>query len=92
MYVIVQHLVTDPDFFYADIPGVAKNAPAGVLPRQFCPSEDKTAAVCLWEADSIDAVRGYLDTVTGDASEDTYFEVSREHAIGLPEPAATSVQ
>ena len=85
MDVIVQHRVKDPEFFFADIPGVAKNAPVGVQPLQFCPSQDRTAAVCLWRADSIELVRAYLDSVTGDAAENTYFEVSREHAIGLPE-------
>ena len=84
MYVIAQHIVKDVDFFFADIPAVAENAPAGVHPRQFCPSKDKTTAVCLWEADSVDAVKAYLDGVTRDAAENTYFQVSDEHAIGLP--------
>lgn len=92
MYIIAQHRVTDPDFFFADIPAVASNAPAGLQARQFCPSQDKTTAVCLWEADSIDALRGYLDSVTGTASDNTYFPVSNEHAIGLPEARAASTQ
>jgi hypothetical protein len=84
MYVIAQHVVKDVDFFFADIPAVARNAPAGVHPQQFCPSTDQTTAVCLWEADSVDSVKAYLDRVTGDAAENTYFQVSDEHAIGLP--------
>lgn len=84
MYLIVQHRVNDPDFFFADIPSVARNAPAGIRPLQFCPSQDQTAAVCLWEADSVEALSGYLDGVTGDASDNTYFAVSTEHAMGLP--------
>lgn len=87
MYVVAQHQVKDPEFFFADVPGIAKNAPPGVHPRMFCPSEDKTAAVCLWQADSLDPVREYLDAATGDASDNTYFEVSKEYAIGLPEAA-----
>ena len=90
MYVVVQHRVKDPKFFLADIPSVAKNAPPGVHPRMFCPSSDATVAVCLWQADSIESVRQYVDSATGDASENTYFEVSKEHAVGLPEAAATS--
>jgi hypothetical protein len=92
MFVIVQHRVKDPAHFFADVPGVASKAPAGIVPRQFCPSADKTAAVCLWEADSVEAVRAYLDPVTGDASENTYFAVGEAHAIGLPEPAAMGSQ
>ena len=90
MYVIAQHKVKDPVAFFSDIPGVAMNAPPGVHGRQLCPSQDETAAVCLWEADSIDAVRAYLDGVTGDAAENTYFEVSKEHAFGLPEAVSAN--
>lgn len=89
MHVMVQHRVNDPEFFFADIPAVAGNAPAGVKAVQFCPSRDRTAAVCLWEADSIEAVKGYLNPLTGDTSDNTYFEVSAEHALGLPATAAT---
>jgi hypothetical protein len=49
---------------------------------------DRSVAVCLWEADSVDTLRDYLDSVTAGASENTYFEVDRERAMGLPETAA----
>lgn len=91
MYVIAHHQITDPQKFFSDPAGVAKNAPLGVHGRQFCPSQDKTTAVCLWEADSIDAVSDYLDSVTGDSAQNTYFEVSTELAIGLPETASSTV-
>jgi hypothetical protein len=52
------------------------------------PSSDKTEAVCLWEAGSVDAVQEYLDSLTGEASENAYFQVSTERAIGIPEPIA----
>jgi len=58
--------------------------------RQFYPSEDRSAAVCLWRADSIDAVRDYLDPATTGASENTYFAVDEEWAMGLPEAAEAS--
>ena len=91
MHVVVQHRITDPEkFFSADAQEVAENAPAGVQARQFFPSQDKSVAVCLWEGDSIDAVRDYIDRITEGASENTYFEVSTEYAMGLPEAAAAS--
>ena len=68
---------------------MAENAPPGVQSRQFCPSEDMTAATCLWEADSVEAVQEYVDSKLGDSSENSYFAVNTEHAMGLPEPAAT---
>ena len=45
-------------------------------------------AACLWEADSIDTLRDYLDSATAGVSENTYFEVDTERAMGLPEAAA----
>jgi hypothetical protein len=47
-----------------------------------------SAAVCLWEGDSVDAVRDYVDSLTGDSSQNTYFEVNTEYAMGLPEAAS----
>jgi hypothetical protein len=45
-------------------------------------------AVCLWEADSIGTLRDYLDQVTAGASENAYFEVDADRALGLPQAAA----
>jgi len=84
MYVIVQHDVKGPKFFFADTPAVAQNAPPGVHPAMFCPASDRTSAVCLWHSESVDAVRDYIDTVTGSASDNTYFAVDDGCAIGLP--------
>lgn len=87
MYVIAHHQVIDPEAFFADPAGVAEHAPPGVHGRQFFPSQDRTSAVCLWEADSVDAVSDYLDAITTGVAENTYFEVGTEYALGLPETA-----
>jgi hypothetical protein len=89
MYIVVQHQITDPDkFFSVDISDVVSSAPPGVDGRLFYPSQDRAAAICVWEATSIDAVRDYIDPVTNGVSENTYFEVLHKHALGLPEPAS----
>jgi hypothetical protein len=60
MYVGVLHRVKDPQAMLSRGEGLGdpSNAPA---PRQFCPSKDLSAATCVWEADSIDTVRDYVD-------------------------------
>jgi len=63
------------------------NAPAGVVARQIYPSKDLSAATCVWEGHSVDAVRDYIDSTLGDSSDNAYFEVNMEYAQGLPEPA-----
>ncbi len=89
MHVVVQHRITDPDKFFAvDAEEVAGGGPPGVQGRQFFPSRDRSTAVCLWEAPSIDALRDYLDPATAGMSENTYFDIDSERAVGLPESAA----
>jgi hypothetical protein len=68
--------------------GDANNAPPGVVAHQFCPSTDLSVATCVWEADSVDAVRDYVDGALGDSSKNSYFEISTENAQGLPQQAA----
>jgi len=64
--------------------------PEGVQLLQFCPSQDFSAATCIWEADSVDAVRDLVDPTLGDASEQTYFAVATDQAVGLPQAAVAS--
>ena len=89
MYVAIVHQVKDAQAFLSRGERLAdpSNAPPGVVPRQFCPSKDLSAATCVWEGASVDAVRDYIDSTLGDASDNTYFEINTEHAQGLPEPA-----
>jgi hypothetical protein len=91
MYVAIVHRVKDAQAFLSQGDDLAEpsNAPPGVLPRQFCPSKDLTAATCVWEAGSVDAVRDYVDSTLRDSSDNTYFEINTENAQGLPEPAST---
>jgi hypothetical protein len=91
MYVAIVHQVQDAHAFLSRGERLVdpSHAPPGVVPRQFCPSKDLSAATCVWEAGSVDAVRAYIDSTLGDASDNTYFEIDTEYALGLPEPATT---
>jgi hypothetical protein len=40
--------------------------------------------VCLWEADSVDAVSQVVEESTGDVSSNENFEVNADNAQGLP--------
>ena len=55
--------------------GGCEGGPPGVQGRQFFPSTDRSQAVCLWEADSIEALQGYLDSATEGVAENASFEV-----------------
>ena len=89
MYVAIVHQVQDAQAFLSRGERLAdpSNAPPGVVPRQFCPSTDLTAATCVWEAGSVEALRDYIDSTLGDASDNTYFEINTEYALGLSQTA-----
>jgi hypothetical protein len=71
-----------------DAEEVAGGAPPGAQLRQFFPSQDRSMAFCLWDADAIDNLRSYLDPATAGVTENAYFEIDAESAVGLPETAA----
>ena len=89
MYVGVVHKIKDPKAMLSRGESLSDpaNAPPGMVGHQFCPSQDLSAATCLWEGDSVDAVRDYIDGTLGDSSENSYFEINTEYAQGLPAQA-----
>ena len=91
MNVVVQHRITDPEKFSSmNAEEVAGGGPPGVQLRQFFPSQDGSMAFCLWDADAIDNLRNYLDPATAGVTQNAYFEIDAESAVGLPETAAAS--
>jgi hypothetical protein len=88
MYLVVHHRVVDREkFLETDPRDIGGNAPPGVKVFHFLPAQDASAADCLWEADSLDALREYLDPATCGVCENTYFEVDSQLAMGVPESA-----
>jgi hypothetical protein len=88
MHVVIKHRIKDPERFFAGDPEqVATGGPPGTTGRQFFVSTDRSEAVCLWETDSVDSLRDYMEGLTAEASDNTYFEVDTGISIGLPEAA-----
>ena len=95
MYVVVYHRIKNPPEALARGEKLIKNegAPAGVRGLQFYPSRDGSAATCLWEANSVAEIQGYVDSTLGDSSDNTCWEVNAEMAfaerpLGMNRPAA----
>lgn len=89
MYIVADHKINDPDKFWgAADPSII---PSGVTLHSTYPNADGSRAVCLWEADSVDAVRTLVDSMATGSSSNEFFEVSAEHAgtMGLPAGAAS---
>ena len=91
MFIVVHHTITDPETAFARGQNLldGNGVPPGVRVREFYPSRDKADVFCLWEGDSLQEVRDYVDATMGDSSRQAYFEVDAEIARGLPELAAS---
>jgi hypothetical protein len=84
MFVTIEHDIHDPAAFQA----CAEKAfppPQGLHVHQFLPASDLSRATCLYEAESVEAVRRFVDGALGDASTQTYYGLAEDHAIGLPQ-------
>jgi hypothetical protein len=80
MHVIAIHSISDPDRFWAG----NLDIPEGTSLQTVCPNPDGTKAICIWEADSVDAVRQLVDGAAGEFSNNEFFEVNETNAQGLP--------
>ena len=87
MYIVAQHRIKDPARFWS----VSPQEPGAPRLHAAYPSHDRTKGVCLWESDSIDALRDSIERLVGDAAENTYYEVDARLAVGLPERATAGV-
>ena len=87
-YIVAIHDIRDPDRFWGAADPSA--IPAGITLHSTYPRGDGSRAVCLWEADSVDAVQELIDSLLGDASRNEFYEVDPQHAgtLGLPAGAA----
>jgi len=83
MYIVVEHTITNPDVFFGLAPRVSE-APSGINALQFLPSTSKDRAICLWDAKSVDALKGFLEPFTAKCSRNTYYTVDSTKAVGLP--------
>ena len=85
MYVVVEHEITDSETFFGKAGSVVENVTEGVKTVQFFPNPDKTRAICLWEAPTVEAVEEYLESpVIGESAKNIYYPVDTEVAMGLP--------
>lgn len=84
MHVIALHTISDPEKFFAAAESNMDKIPEGVSLNSVIPSEDHGRTVCVWEADSVDSVRAFVEETVGDYSANEYFPVDVERALGLP--------
>ena len=81
MLVIAQHTVLDPEFWQI---AASAQIPETLKLHQVAPSADGSRGVCIWEADSVESVRDFVDPAVKHVSRNEYFAVDAGHGLGLP--------
>ncbi len=83
MFVLVQHTISDPAKFWNTADPRANLPPKIKLHHTF-PTPDGTRAACIWEAESTNAVRDYIEPLFGQVSRNEYFTVENKEGFARP--------
>ena len=81
MYIVIEHEISNPTFWEAV---KQTEIPSNLKLHQVLPNGEGTKAVCLWEAATLDQVRDFVEETVGKVSNNNYFAVDAENALGLP--------
>ncbi len=84
MYVVVNHEINDTSRFWGTARSATANLPANLKLHHIFPSPDGRRAVCVWEADSVKAVRDFLDPPTAGMARNDYFEAPNREGLSMP--------
>ncbi len=84
MFIVAKHTIHDPEKFWQAVQDSMPRIPDSAKPHAVLPNKDGNEAVCLWESDSIDTVKNYIESEAGDVSTNEFYEVESSKALGLP--------
>jgi hypothetical protein len=90
MFISVIHRVSDPDAFWATAASAANDIPADIKLHQTVTSNDRSTAICLWEAASVDDVRDLLEPLFGQVCTNEYIQIDPASSMGLPVAASAT--
>lgn len=81
MFISVIHHIHDPEGFQAaEKKALEKGLPANVKLPIHASTEDHRLGICIWEGESLGAVRELVEALVGAYSKNEYFEM---HVDGL---------
>ena len=83
MYIIVQHRITAPAGFQALGEEPSPDRPAHWRLVHALPSRDGLLCICLWEAESVEVLREFIERAYARVSVNDYYEVDEQNAMGL---------
>ena len=84
MFITVKHDISNPQEFWSLAEKSIPNLPAGIKLHSSYPTADMATAFCLWEADTLDGFKNFLESAVGHVSKNDYYVIDEKVAIGLP--------
>jgi hypothetical protein len=88
VYAIAIHTISDPEEWWAGAQDM--EVPTGLTLHSVVGNQDGTKAVCVWEADSVDSIRNFVDPATQGISTNEYFQANEQYSMGLPTPTGSA--
>ncbi len=90
MFISVIHRISDPDAFSATAASAMKDIPTDFKLHQAVTGDDRSTAICLWEAPTVDSVRNLLEPLFGRVCKNEYISIDAASSMGLPTAASTT--
>jgi hypothetical protein len=90
MYVLVHHHITDPAQFWSTAQAALPNIPGGLTLHHTISARDGRRATCLWEAESVSAVRDFLEPALSNSSRNDYSEAENRDGVVVPQRYAAA--
>lgn len=84
MYVAVEHKISDPSTFWSLAEELVEDLPAGIELHHCHPAPDGGRGICVWEVESVERLREFLDGQVGHVSQNDYYQVENKDAVALP--------
>jgi hypothetical protein len=89
MFILMRHTITDArkwDEVSGEIGTLVEHGqlPKGLKALFYLPSTDGRNADCVWEADSLNDLKSFLDPKIASAARNEYYQINVEHSFGLP--------
>jgi hypothetical protein len=80
----VNHTISNPQEFWGRAQKALPNLPEGIKVHVVLPNEAMDKGTCVWEAESLEKIKEFLETATGDVSQNDYMVINEANAMGLP--------
>jgi hypothetical protein len=85
MYISVIHKILDTNKFWEICQREIPKLPSHILLHQVFPNKEMELCICLWEANTIDDMKTYLESILKDICTNEYIQINEEFNMGLPD-------